>query len=442
MINTNVLILGAGLAGIELGRRLSETNDNFIILEKENQVGGMCRTNRTGDYYWDFAVHALYSKEKTIMDYLLSLPIDYEHHKRHVKIVHSYKGKRRLLDYPFESGIKDLPLSHKLECVFGYLNCVKRKKDNASLRSWIDTHLGPGVAKHFMIPYNSKIWNCQLCRISSSLVSCKIEPASLKDFLLSALGKSVVGRAYQAEFVYPVRGIQELIDYSARNIQPHIKLDTIVDRLRRDHDRWVVTTSDGSEYCAETVISTIPLVELLKKVDVKGVNESCDVFKWNNTYFVMVGLKQGCNFEFIKDCHWVFFKEDEIFYRVTLMNNFGKDSPPTLVAEITKKDDINSEDEECIKDLVLSNLLSLGIIADKNHIAIVDIKLLNYTYPIPTPGLESVKKDIADNLKQQNLFLLGRNGNWDYINMDGIINKVEKFIEENPHLKVSKERVL
>ena len=43
-----IAILGAGLTGLELGRRLKEYGKDFIILEKESQIGGLCRTNITG----------------------------------------------------------------------------------------------------------------------------------------------------------------------------------------------------------------------------------------------------------------------------------------------------------------------------------------------------------------------------------------------------------
>ena len=144
----------------------------------------------------------------------------------------------------------------------------------------------------------------------------------------------------------------------------------------------------------------------------------------------MVGLKKGCNFQLIKDCHWVFFKEDEIFYRITLMQNFSLDLSPTLVAEITQKGDILGETEDEIKHSVINHLIKLGIVGSIDHIAEVDIKLVNYTYPIPTIGLETAKATIRSILEKYNILLLGRNGNWDYINMDGVILKVKEFLEK------------
>jgi UDP-galactopyranose mutase len=59
-----------------------------------------------------------------------------------------------------------------------------------------------------------------------------------------------------------------------------------------------------------------------------------------------------------------------------------------------------------------------------------EIKLVEYTYPIPTVGLEEVTNKLRKVFEKNNIFLLGRNGNWEYINMDGVILNVDKFITE------------
>ena len=427
-----IAILGAGLAGVELGRKLKELKQDFIVLEKESQIGGICRTNKTGEYCWDFAVHAIYSRNKEAMDYFNLLPLDYEYLSRKAKIFHSgNNGRRYILGYPFEMGIKDLPLKDKLECIHGYTAAkMRRKKEYNNLKEWIDTRLGEGIAKHFMFPYNNKIWNCKLSEISDKLVSSKIEPASAIDFILSVLGGKSVGREYQAKFIYPKHGIQTLIDYTAKDFKDNIILNANVEKLVKLGHKWAIITDNGVKEEADMVVSTIPLAELLKKINIEGVKKEYDVLKWNNTFFIMIGLKKGANFQLINDCHWAFFKEDEIFYRITLMHNFSSEFLPVLVAEITQKGVILNKNEEEIRESVVKDLIRLGIIGSRGQIAEVDIKLLNYTYPIPTLGLDDFKDKLANALGEHNIFLLGRNGNWDYINMDGVILNVQKFVTE------------
>jgi len=426
-----IAVLGAGLTGLELGRKLGELGEDFIILEKEPQVGGLCRTNKTGEYYWDFAVHAIYSRSKEAMDFFNSLPLEYQHSDRNVKIFIFGKSKKRYcIEYPFENGVRELPLKEKLECVLGYLagRITKRKANN--LEEWIDNSLGFGIAKYFMVPYNSKIWNCNLSDISLDLVSAKIEPASAIKFIKSVFWEKTVGRKYQSKFIYPRKGIQALCDYITKDIKNNIRLCSSVERLTRQGSKWTIAVSDGGVFEADMIISTIPLVELLKKVDISGIEKEYKELKWNNTFFIMVGLKKGSKFNLINDCHWVFFKGDEIFYRITLMHNFSNEFLPTLVAEVTEKGDILDKTKDEIKNAVVKDLLRIGILGSLNEIAETDIKRVGYTYAIPSVGLNDIKIKIKNLLEKHNLFLVGRNGNWDYINMDGVYLKVRDSLPE------------
>jgi len=313
---------------------------------------------------------------------------------------------------------------------------MNRKVDYVNFEKWIYNYLGTGIARHFMIPYNHKIWNCDLAEISDALVSQKIEPEPVKDFLSNILFKRRVGRKYQADFIYPKEGIHQIINCIAKDLTNHIRVGAGVVGLTRDGNQWTVLTESGLKEVADIVVSTMPLVELIKIINVKGIEKKYSIFKWNDTAFVMVGLKRGHNFKIISDCHWAFFKENEPFYRVTLMNNFSMDFPPALVAEITHKDHIAGMSDAGRIDAVVSDLIRKGIIDSEDAIAETDIKSMQHTYPIPTVGLNDIKYYIKGILERQNLFLLGRNGNWDYINMDGVVNNAQTLLKELLETKI------
>jgi len=425
------VILGAGLAGLECGRQLALKGRDFKILEKEGQIGGLARTNISGEYRWDFGVHALYSRDPGMTDYLHALPLDYVPAERRVSIYHTGRMSRRyLINYPFEEGIKGLPFRDRMECICGYLLAkLRNQTEFRDLQDWIDHGLGFGIAKHFMTPYNRKIWNCELQQISMDLVNAKIHPASLKNFLLAVLGKEVIGRIYQWKFIYPRNGIQALMDHTARGLESRIELYKEVKELRRDSSGWRIITSDGVEEQADTVISTLPLVELLKMISVKGVESYYPQLKWNDTYFVMLGLKTGAAFSLLNGCHWAFFKETEIFFRITMMHNFSPSFPPALVAEITDKNVTDGLAPETLRERVVEDLLRLGILPRREDVALTEMKRVGYTYPIPTVDAAPVKDRVTRQLERLGLYLVGRNGHWDYLNMDGILSSVSAFMQ-------------
>ena len=71
----DTVILGAGLSGISMAYFLQKDagQDSIILLEKENVAGGLCRSIRKNDYVYDIGPHILFSKDKEILEIILTL---------------------------------------------------------------------------------------------------------------------------------------------------------------------------------------------------------------------------------------------------------------------------------------------------------------------------------------------------------------------------------
>ena len=61
-----ISILGAGLAGLSAAYHL---NGEHMILEKDREVGGLCRSVNIGGYTFDYAPHILFTRD----DYVKAL---------------------------------------------------------------------------------------------------------------------------------------------------------------------------------------------------------------------------------------------------------------------------------------------------------------------------------------------------------------------------------
>ena len=57
--NVKYLIIGAGISGLTFANFIK---DDYLIIEKENEVGGYCRTIKKGEYLWDYAGHFFHFK--------------------------------------------------------------------------------------------------------------------------------------------------------------------------------------------------------------------------------------------------------------------------------------------------------------------------------------------------------------------------------------------
>ena len=424
-----IAILGAGLSGLQLGRRLKERGQDFVVLEEKDVIGGLCRTKTQGEHSWDLGPHAFYSKKPETLRYYHELPLEYRTMDRKVRVCHREGGSVYEVGYPFENGIVDLPLGSKLECVAGYCwaSWTGGGGPYKHLREWIDKGLGGGIGRRFMIPYNLKIWNSPLERVSTDLVNQKIEPEKPWSVVKQSIWGGGVGRAYQAKFVYPKGGAGALPESVSSGFRDRVRTSAGAAKLERRGEGWRVHCTDGSTVDADAVVSTMPIPTLLDALDDPALAARRADFVSNDTLFVVVGLKPGKQFLRFNDCQWVFFAGPEVFYRISQMHAFWSDRPATLVAEVTRKDGVTLS-PDVIVSKTLADLREVGMLASEDDVELALSHLERYTYPIPTVTMRAARAEVEARLAEKRVYLLGRMGRWDYVNTDGIFVGVDEFL--------------
>ncbi|HKE00841.1 MAG TPA: FAD-dependent oxidoreductase, partial [Planctomycetota bacterium] len=64
-------ILGGGVSGLTLARRLREAGLDVVVFEAAAKVGGLCGSERFDGYTYDVAGgHILYSKERDVLEWM------------------------------------------------------------------------------------------------------------------------------------------------------------------------------------------------------------------------------------------------------------------------------------------------------------------------------------------------------------------------------------
>ena len=70
-LEADVLIIGAGPAGLSCGYRLSKAGRDVLILEADSTyVGGISRTASYKEFLFDIGGHRFFSKAKEVVDIL------------------------------------------------------------------------------------------------------------------------------------------------------------------------------------------------------------------------------------------------------------------------------------------------------------------------------------------------------------------------------------
>ena len=65
-----VIILGAGISGLSAGYHLKKYGFEVLLYEKEEKVGGLCKSKRYDNLIFDYGVHVSFTSNEYVKDLL------------------------------------------------------------------------------------------------------------------------------------------------------------------------------------------------------------------------------------------------------------------------------------------------------------------------------------------------------------------------------------
>ena len=160
MTSTRNLILGAGLAGLSAAFHLRP--GETLVVEREREPGGLCRTRRVEGFFFDCTGHLLHLGKGPVREMVLGLlPRVFRSVERRACVF----SKGVFTGYPFQANTHGLPPEVVRECVVGFVESLMRKgreEEPDNFRDWVLATFGEGFARHFMFPYNEKLYRVDL----------------------------------------------------------------------------------------------------------------------------------------------------------------------------------------------------------------------------------------------------------------------------------------
>ncbi len=392
MKQTNILIIGGGVTGLSLASFLK--SKDYLLIEKDSSLGGYCKTTISGEYIWDYSGHFFHFRNEEIKNYVLS-EIDCELLEVNKKTDIDYKGQ--IIDFPFQHNISQLNKEDYEECLGDLNNCGI--EDKTTFKSYVRSTLGNGICDKFIIPYNEKLYACDLD---------KLEFDSMGRFFPKR-NKNI---SYNDTFIYPIKGSYEYIKSILKRIdETKIQLNTEV--IDIDLKNKIVKTNNG-EIKFNKLVSTLPFDILLKIT-----NQPSDLSS-NKVVVFNLGFDKGSDIK----THWRYFPNDEIFYRVGFYNNILGQEKLSLYVEIgLEKTDTFDQVE--LLNTVLTDLRKSKIISDHNLID-YQFLMMNPAYVHITDKSKKIYEDWCKKYNPQKIFSIGRYGEWTYCSIeDNIIKSKE-----------------
>ena len=194
------VILGAGLTGLAAAARLEELGESdYLLVEKEDRPGGWATTDWTGEYGADKGVHVLYFRDDGVRRHVEELLAG--RWIRHQKSCVVDSGGIRT-PFPFHANLHGRPSELVEECLAGLRMASADQRiptSPATFLEWILHSYGPGVARHFMVPYNSKMWTVPPDQMTADWMGGFIPPVDIARSLEgAALGPRQPGRSERA----------------------------------------------------------------------------------------------------------------------------------------------------------------------------------------------------------------------------------------------------
>jgi protoporphyrinogen oxidase len=414
-----IKILGAGPTGLGSGFRLHELGyKNWSIYEKNDYVGGLSAsfTDNKG-FTWDIGGHIIFSmndKFNRLVDHLLGNEVLTFARESWVWL------KDNFIKYPFQNNFHMHPDKEiVVECLLGLLDNHRKKGAYKNFEKWIYHFFGQGIAKYFMIPYNNKVWACPLDRIDYNWIAERVSIIDIQRIL-----KNIVYHRDDSDwgpnntFRYPLcGGTGGLFNKFLPYVHGHLDLNKEVIKVLPD--RKEIIFQDGGKAPYDVLISTIPLNELLDKMERKpaAIERSIKKFLWTSGYMVGIGINKPCP----SNKNWMYFPQsDSPFYRVTYLSNYSPNITPkgdyfSFLAEISFSD-YKKVSKKTIIEKTIQGLLNSNLIKDEERSNIVSTYLIDVPYSLPVPfiGRDKALKDIHSFLSEHKVYSRGRFGGWKY----------------------------
>ncbi len=412
-----IVILGAGIAGLSAAFHLR--TKNYRLFEKEHEVGGLCRSATIDGFTFDHTGHLLHPSHPYTQRLLKELLSDrLIRHQRRAAIY--LKGD--YVPFPFQANLWALSKDLAKECLVEFIRVhSENAKGGDDFLSWIYRAFGSGIAKYFMIPYNEKLWRIPLKEISLEWVERFIPRPTIKEVINGALGVNLKGFGYNQEFLYPLEGGIETLSRAFLTQVRDVHLGKAVESI--DMEKKVVRFQDGSAIAYRTLLSSLPMDELLQLMaycpeEIKDLSKGL-------RYVSVININFGVDREGISNHHWVYFPEPSYpFYRVGFLSNLSPHLAPKgasiLSVEISHLPS-TSPPLDKVREQTLAVLDACGILRTEDKILAEKTFFIKHAYVIYDQFRHRHLPRLIHFLRSNQIYPLGRYGRWEYATMEDAI---------------------
>jgi protoporphyrinogen oxidase len=262
--DTEHVVLGAGPAGLTAGYLLARRGERVTVLEADDQVGGLARTEVRDGYRFDLGGHRFFTKSPEVEALWLELlGSDLLLRSRLSRIY--WRG--RLIDYPLRAGdvVRKVGPREVARSAASYAAAhLRPRPEPQTFEDWVTQRFGRRLFELLFRSYTEKVWGVPTSEIRAEWAAQRIRGLSLWRAAASALGGGDGGadvRSLIEEFHYPRLGPGQMWERMAEEIVANggeVVLGAPVTGLGCAPGE-VEVWAGGESWTANEVISSLPL---------------------------------------------------------------------------------------------------------------------------------------------------------------------------------------
>lgn len=413
-MHVKTLILGGGLTGLSTAYHLEQAGrHDYLVLEKENEPGGLCRSIYKKGFTFDYSGHLLHlhtEQGRKLVRELLGTNL----HKL-TRRAWVYTQSTRV-PFPFQANLYALPADVRRACVDGLLAAKKHKKSlPKNFEYFCLQSFGKGIYNAFMRPYNTKLWGRAPRELTCEWCGPFVPLPSAAQIKQSAVKKPKKQFGYNASFDYPKQGGCGALAYALAARVQNLQLNTPVTQIDL---KTKTVRAGGKTYSYETLVNTLPLPVFLRLLkNAPALRAQADLLTAQT-----VTVYQAAFTGKIKPFSWIYFPDkQDPFYRVGMQSGFSATNAPantySLYVELPGKVRPSPQKEQVIcRALVQKGIISVG---DEKIISFW--QTLPQAYVIYDKRRTPVVRRVLETLAKQHCLCGGRYGRWEYSFMESAL---------------------
>lgn len=418
---SQIVILGGGLTGISAALHLRR---RWLLVEKEDRLGGLARSDQVRGFTFDKTGHWLHLRDagarKLVEEALPGGMVGVERRAR-------VFSNGLLTRYPFQANLHGLPRQVAQECLLGFIESWMRRqqgrgaKEVANFEEFILDRMGAGIAKHFMVPYNHKLWGVHPREITAAWCARFVPVPTLEEVVGGALGPNPDEMGYNVRFLYPREGgIETLTRALAARLSDHPR-GRVLTRTTAETIDWrarrVMLGGEWFDYAA--LVATLPLPEIVAHLrePPQAIAEAGARLRWTGVRYLNVATRTRP----ASDYHWIYVPEERYpFYRVGVFSNAMPSMAPSdggsFYVELSERQSEASLDR--VLPDVVQGLVAAKAIGSPEDILFAELRELPYAYVVFDVAYYAAVDLLGRWLESQAIFARGRYGSWIYNAME------------------------